>query len=80
MYRKHAADGARKARYETLHRRVSPIYGSTSRVAVDSASKASEAVPTFPDIYFTLHDHDMHDASNPPLARADECECEGPPP
>jgi hypothetical protein len=58
--------------YTELRGKKTPIFASPSRISLDKGDKAHESTLTFPDIYFTLHDHDMHDRGNAPLSRADE--------
>lgn len=76
VFRKEPADAADSAGGEfvftELRGKRTPIYASPSRVSLDKAAKAAESQLTFPDIYFTLHDHDMHDRNNAPLSRDNE--------
>lgn len=58
--------------YTELHTKQIPIFASPNRIRVDQDDKAAESQLTFPDIYFSLMDHHMHDRSNAPLAHANE--------
>jgi hypothetical protein len=71
VYRKDEATGAAPL-YTELHTKQVPIFASPNRIRVDQSDKASESQLTFPDIYFALHDHHMHDRNNAPLANSNE--------
>lgn len=72
VYRKEEVSGTTAPLYTELHTKQVPIFASPNRIRVDQSDKASESQLTFPDIYFALHDHHMHDRNNAPLANSNE--------
>jgi hypothetical protein len=74
IYRKDEATaaGSHAPVYTELHAKQIPIFASPNRIRVDQGDKAAESQLTFPDIYFSLLDHHMHDRNNAPLAHHNE--------
>lgn len=52
---------------EIIYRNQSPIYAAPNRIRLDQSEKASHTEMTFPEIFFTLLDHDINDKDNPPV-------------